>query len=236
MTKKRQFLYMVILLIIISVFSCSAFRAYSKKVDHNDKYTIVAFGDSVTLGATTCGVLDHDHVYHVVLKRKLEQSHTGTVYNVINAGVGGDTVCKGLRRIDRDVLCYHPDLVIIEFGLNDAVEDNIDRFRKKLQKIINKIPCDMILVTPNFMASADNDRIQRHEYTELFTHIQNSGRLERYAQVIRELGKENHIPVADVYAAWEKLDDPDSYLINGLNHPDSRGHEIIADLILEETL
>jgi lysophospholipase L1-like esterase len=41
-------------------------------------------------------------------------------YTVINSGVSGDTAAGALERIDRDVLRFAPDLVIIAFGLNDS--------------------------------------------------------------------------------------------------------------------
>lgn len=38
---------------------------------------------------------------------------------VINKGIGGDTLDGGRRRFERDVLALHPDIVVIELGAND---------------------------------------------------------------------------------------------------------------------
>ncbi len=40
---------------------------------------------------------------------------------VINSGIGGETVVDGLNRLDNDVLYFDPQVVIINFGLNDAL-------------------------------------------------------------------------------------------------------------------
>jgi lysophospholipase L1-like esterase len=40
-------------------------------------------------------------------------------FTVINRGWGGETTAQALLRVDRDVLALHPDLVIIEYGVND---------------------------------------------------------------------------------------------------------------------
>ncbi|MDB5324569.1 MAG: lysophospholipase [Phycisphaerales bacterium] len=72
---------------------------------------IVAFGDSVRMGATNLDVLEPDAVYHARVKRSLEARYPLCVFSVINAGVGGDSARRGLDRIKRDVLRYDPDLV-----------------------------------------------------------------------------------------------------------------------------
>lgn len=42
---------------------------------------------------------------------------------MINSGVGGNTSREALDRIGKDVLVYRPDLVMVEFGGNDATPD-----------------------------------------------------------------------------------------------------------------
>ena len=65
--------------------------------------TIVAFGDSVTMGCMAAGEFDFEHVYHARFRRLLEQRFKGTVFNVINSGVDGDTAAGALSRLERDV-------------------------------------------------------------------------------------------------------------------------------------
>jgi len=75
---------------------------------------IVAFGDSLTAGL---GVAP-DEAYPGQLARWLREQ--GFAYDVINAGVSGDTSAGGLRRV-KWILKNQPRLVILELGANDGL-------------------------------------------------------------------------------------------------------------------
>jgi len=75
---------------------------------------IVAFGDSLTAGL---GVAP-DEAYPGQLARWLREQ--GFAYDVINAGVSGDTSAGGLRRVEW-ILKNQPRLVILELGANDGL-------------------------------------------------------------------------------------------------------------------
>ncbi len=75
---------------------------------------IVAFGDSLTAGL---GV-DPTDAYPGQLARWLHEQGFG--YEVINAGVSGDTTAGGLRRVGW-ILKNKPSLVILELGANDGL-------------------------------------------------------------------------------------------------------------------
>jgi lysophospholipase L1-like esterase len=77
---------------------------------------IVAFGSSNTeLTLENAG--RHNWVDWLAIQLRL---HVGRHVHVINQGVSGDTAEMLLARIDRDVLSYRPDAVIITIGGNDA--------------------------------------------------------------------------------------------------------------------
>jgi acyl-CoA thioesterase-1 len=80
--------------------------------------TIVAFGDSYFSGYG----LDAADSFPVQFERAL-RSH-GQRARVVNAGVPGETIADGLRRLGR-VLAGKPDLIILELGANDA-EQGLD--------------------------------------------------------------------------------------------------------------
>jgi lysophospholipase L1-like esterase len=84
--------------------------------DIRDKYRIVCFGDSITLGED----LPYELSYPAVLADLLRQKHAGLGVAVINAGIGGHTAVRGLARLERDVLWYKPHVVVIAFGINDG--------------------------------------------------------------------------------------------------------------------
>ena len=83
-------------------------------LQHSPLPRIVAFGDSLTAGL---GVAP-DEAYPGQLARWLRGQ--GLAYDVINAGVSGDTTAGGLRRVEW-ILKNEPSLVILELGANDGL-------------------------------------------------------------------------------------------------------------------
>src|SRR6266850_1644531 len=75
---------------------------------------IVAFGDSLTSGFG----LPQGASYPALLQKKLDAD--GFSYEVVNAGVSGDTSAGGVRRIDWS-LDGDVKIVILELGANDLL-------------------------------------------------------------------------------------------------------------------
>lgn len=119
---------------------------------------IVAFGDSLTAGL---GVAQGE-AYPAQLQRRLDQA--GYRYQVINAGVSGDTTAGGVRRVDW-VLNSRPSLVILELGANDGLRGiapeqtraNLEQIITRLQGAGVKVVLAGITLPPNYGA----DYIQR---------------------------------------------------------------------------
>jgi len=91
--------------------------------------SIVCFGDSITFGYGA----DPGGDYCSALAKM-------TTFEVINAGIDGDTTTEALKRIDSDVLSRDPLLVIVEFGGNDFLrkvpeEVTLNNMREMIDKI-----------------------------------------------------------------------------------------------------
>ena len=101
---------------------------------------IVAFGDSLTAGL---GVAP-DEAYPEQLARWLHGQ--GYTYEVINAGVSGDTTAGGLRRVAW-ILKNEPSLVILELGANDGLRGQplIETYNN-LSAIIKRLQANGVIV------------------------------------------------------------------------------------------
>lgn len=55
----------------------------------------------------------------------LKQQYSNVQFTSINSGIGGTGSDLGVFRTERDVLQYHPDLVFVEFAVNDAKTDSL---------------------------------------------------------------------------------------------------------------
>jgi lysophospholipase L1-like esterase len=73
----------------------------------------VFFGDSLTEGT-------HGASYLAVLRRMLDETPDLPGIDLINAGVGGDTVENLQRRLTTDVVPHDPDWVVVFIGTNDC--------------------------------------------------------------------------------------------------------------------
>jgi acyl-CoA thioesterase-1 len=94
---------------------------------------IVAFGDSLTAGYG----LAESASYPALLQKKLDAE--GFAFEVVNAGVSGDTSAGGVRRID---WVLEPDvkIVIVELGANDILRGQpVEEMKRNLALIIERV-------------------------------------------------------------------------------------------------
>jgi lysophospholipase L1-like esterase len=204
------------------------------------KLKIIAFGNSTTAERNTI-----QQVYAQRLPGLLAQCNIEAV--VINRGVGGShtghlkdndhhKVQHALDRFQIGVLDEHPDIVIMQFGINDSYVDSDDpegpsriplkKFRSNMNFMLKKLHKNdirIILLTPN--AFGTNREPWRHK------------RLEEYVEVIRDLAIRKKIPFIDVYSLYREYDSTpgrqvDDLLLDGV-HPNDLGHELLAEKLAE---
>jgi lysophospholipase L1-like esterase len=200
---------------------------------------IVAFGDSVTLGVRR-GVHEYQ-TFRYLLERWLRER--GLRVEVINAGVGGDTTAKALQRLDRDVLAAEPDVVIIQFGLNDAAmvdpgpvarsepRVSLEAYRANLATMLDRLQAAgvrTLLCTPTPMS-------RRYPYANIGAYAEHADinfMVRRYAEAVRQLAKERRVPCVDLFSLF--INRPNGLaLIKDGCHPYAAGHRLVAEALLE---
>ena len=93
---------------------------------------IVAFGDSLTIGL---GLLEQE-AYPALLQNKINEA--GYQFEVVNAGVSGDTSAGGLRRLDW-ALEGNVKVLIVAFGGNDGLRGlPVTQMKENLSQIIDR--------------------------------------------------------------------------------------------------
>jgi len=94
--------------------------------------TIVFLGTSITAGLG----LDPQQAYPALIQRKLDSA--GFHYQVINAGVSGETSAGALTRIDW-ILRQAPAVLVIETGANDGLRGQPpEAVQQNIQAIIDR--------------------------------------------------------------------------------------------------
>ena len=133
-----------------------------EKSKGNDLPRIVAFGDSLTAGL---GV-PPDDAYPGQLARWLREQ--GLAYEVINAGVSGETSAGGLRRVEW-ILKSQPMLVILELGANDGLRGQpLKETYENLKGIIEGLQAKGVIVVLAGMRLPLN---YGDDYTEEFSDL-----------------------------------------------------------------
>jgi acyl-CoA thioesterase I len=112
---------------------------------------ILAIGSSSTQGV---GASDPAHTYPARLAEELHHHWPELPLTVFNKGVGGEIASQMLARFERDVLPYHPQLVIWQTGSNQALRSgNIKEFVATLREGISRLKgahADIVLMDPQF--------------------------------------------------------------------------------------
>ncbi|WP_161601650.1 SGNH/GDSL hydrolase family protein [Paenibacillus luteus] len=200
----------------------------------------VAIGDSVTQGCLGPNEIEHEQVYHELLRRRVEKHYPEANFNVINSGVGGDTAEQSRTRWERDVLLYKPDLVTICFGLNDCHrgEAGIETYITAIGDLINRIrmetEAEILILSTIMMLKKDNPNVPDLYQAMVpdFIHLYEEGTLLKYNHALRSYAADHAIPLLDVYAIWEQMDqegvDIHTRLSNGINHPDIAFHHQLS--------
>ena len=112
---------------------------------------IVTIGSSSTQGV---GASDQAHTYPVRLAEELRRRWPRLVVTVLNKGIGGETAKQMLVRFTRDVLPYHPQLVIWQTGSNHALaSEDVQGYEQTVRAGIAQLKAahmDVILMGPQY--------------------------------------------------------------------------------------
>lgn len=167
---------------------------------------IVCFGDSVTQGVPHVHVND---TFPKLLERRLSQRNAQAQRVVcINSGVGGENTVEGLARFQTAVVDHEPDVVIVEFGLNDIryePEKTVppDQFTANLLTIneqIGRIGARAIFTTPNPIVNACHAYSRDTDYYDRWGGC--NGAVIEYAELVRQAAGEAEALLCDVYEAF----------------------------------
>ena len=139
-----------------------------------DKPKIVAFGDSLTAGF---GLLEKES-YPYLLQEKLKAD--GFDYEVVNAGVSGDTSIGGLERIDWVLEMDNVQILILELGANDLLRRMpVANMKRNLARIIEKAQAKKIRVLLCGMLAPPNVGAQyQRDYQLVFPDLASEYKVE----------------------------------------------------------
>ena len=179
--------------------------------------TVAFIGGSITQGAGAVPL--QENCYAWVMAQGL-RTRFGQNIRYVKAGVGGTPSETGLMRYDRDINrdgAALPDLVVVEFAVNDAGDETEGVFYESLIR--------HILAQPNHPA-----------VIMLFAVFANDWNLKRR---LAPIGYRHQVPMVDVLEAVSpQFARPEGRVITkrqyfyDVYHPSNLGHRIMADCLL----
>ena len=188
---------------------------------------IVAFGTSSTAGY---GASSPEFNYPNRLAAQLRRKYPTADITVINAGVGGEDAPEMMKRLQKEVIDVHPDLVIWQVGTN-AVLRNLDPgdTAKLVEDGISNIQAaggaDIVLVDPQYSPAVN----QRPE---------SAGKMVKLLGKVAELRHVGIFPRFEVMRDWhEKQAIPvESFVIADGLHMNDWGYACFAQLLGDDII
>lgn len=118
----------------------TALAAVMKKAEAGEPVTIACIGGSITQGSISNGPLDSEikrrECYANIFFAWWKETFPNTEVMVINAGIGGTDSYLGVHRVQTDVLDYHPDLVLVEYSVNDGANNS---YKNSYDNLVRRI-------------------------------------------------------------------------------------------------
>ena len=146
---------------------------FFNKLNHGKEVKIAYFGGSITA----------QKGWRILSSKWFQDHYPKAKVEEIHAAIGGTGSGLGVFRLDRDVLSYTPDLVFIEFAVNDY-RASPESIRKAFEGIIRKtwqeLPeCDICFV---YTVTVRDDKCLRN------------GKMKRSASVMEDIASHYGIP------------------------------------------
>lgn len=189
----------------------------------NRTINLVFHGHSVPSGYHKTPQVKPFDSYPFMVYQGMNERFPTAVINCITTAIGGENAVQGAARFERDVLPYHPDLLFIDYAINDRnlkLEDVEIAWRSMIESA-QKYQIPLVLLTPTG--------------TRFNKFSDPADALAIRAALIRKLAREYKLPLADVSARWAQVlkdgIDPETLLSQGV-HPNREGHAIAAKEIL----
>lgn len=190
----------------------------------NRTINIVFHGHSVPSGYFKTPQVNTLSAYPYGVLQKIKSKYPYAVVNVIVTAIGGENSVAGARRFKQNVLIHNPDVLLIDYGLNDrrvGLKQSYAAWDKMIRQA-KKRGIKVILLTPSPDQRVDYDSPDNE--------------LKQHTDQIINLANEHQVGLADSYKAFGFLyldKDQLAKYMSQVNHPNKKGHELIANEVMK---
>ncbi|MCU4157762.1 SGNH/GDSL hydrolase family protein [Carboxylicivirga sp. A043] len=204
------------------------------KWPNNRTINLVFHGHSVPTGYYTAGNVYKLGAYPHYTLEQIKGKYPYAVVNSITTSIGGEQAERGETRFANEVLTMRPDVLFIDYALNDR-GIGLERAKVAWQKMIdaalghtftdrdgNVHGVKVFLLTPTPDTNEDI--------------LSDEAPLAQHAAQIRQLAIDNNVGLIDSYAIFKELVEKGESLSPYMaqnNHVNATGHQLVANKIAE---
>lgn len=189
----------------------------------NRLVNVVFHGHSGPAGYWTNHEVHTLESYPHMVMQALKKKYPYAVINVIVTAIGGENSMKGATRFESEVLVHRPDVLLIDYAVNDrfaGLEKPKEAWEQMISKALEK-GIEVILITPS-----PDQRLD----------ILSPNDLEKHADQVRGLASKYHTGLADPYTVFKKIASDGGNIkdyMSHVNHCNEKGHAIVASEIMK---
>jgi len=195
----------------------TALAAVMKKAEAGEDITVAVIGGSITQGTISSGSTDSEvgfkTCYADLFFKWWTEMFPDVNVTTINAGIGATGSYLAVNRVQADVLDYNPDIVLVEFAVNDAgIPSSRTTYENLLRNIMasDSQPAVLCLFMGQTNGSTDQEK-------ELIIASNYKLPMVSYINAITYMMNNN------IYTAEQ--------LSGDTVHPSAMGHAIIGELL-----
>ena len=195
-----------------------------KEWPKNRAINLIFHGHSVPSGYFKTPDVKPFQSYPLLLLKELKKIYPYDVINIILTCIGGENSEQGAKRFKKQVLNHRPDVLFIDYALNDtgigavASRKSWDYMIKAALK--KNIKVILLTATPD----------QRVDLLSKETDLQ------KICTQVVELSKEYQTGLVDNYTVFQHListGEKISDYMSQVNHPNEKGHQLVVDGIMK---
>ncbi len=194
---------------IINAGNCERLAGVMAKASNGEEITIAYIGGSITDGSSASP--QEEKCYAGLTQTWWEWTFQDAKINYVNAGVGATDSYIGVHRAAEDVLASKPDLVVVEFSVNDCRTNNKETYESLLRMLLLSETEPAVV---SLVLCTETSYYQNHYAVAAKLQVP----IISYAKIVQE-------NLANGTWEWSQLGSSDK------THPINGGHSVIAHLL-----
>ena len=182
------------------------------RAERGEKLSVVAFGGSITQGSLATSV---EKSYSALFTEWLREKFPNAEIKYQNSGIGGTGSLLGSARLERDVAAFEPDLVMVDFSVNDLANPaRGETFEGVIRQLLSLPSKTAVIVLGNvYYSSGESSQIEHSAVCRHYGVPMLSSDTSLYKAVLNGKIKRREFTPDDL-------------------HPNNLGHHFLAEILV----